>query len=283
MTPAELVRAYARPNKKRLGQHFLTQVGLLDRMVACIGDAVEVIEVGPGPGTLTTRLLAAGKRVRAVEIDRDAIAFLQEAFADNAAFDVIEADATKTILPQLLSEGPRVLVGNLPYNVGNEILFRAMEADDAPDRMVLMFQKEVAERIVCTGRSSQFSLLSVGVGNRYRARIAFLVSAGAFVPPPKVASAVVVLDRLPAPLASGETARWLRRLSAAAFGQRRKMMRSSLRSVVAKPEPLLLAAGISPTSRPEELEVADLVRLAVLAEASGLSAVVGEPVPEADE
>lgn len=283
MTPAELVRAYARPNKKRLGQHFLTQVGLLDRMVDCIGDATDIIEVGPGPGTLTTRLLAAGKRVRAVEIDRDAIAFLQEAFADNAAFEVIEADATKTILPELLATGPRVLVGNLPYNVGNEILFRAMEAKEAPDRMVLMFQKEVAERIICTGRSSQFSLLSVGVGNRYRARLAFLVSAGAFVPPPKVASAVVVLDRLPAPLAEGETARWLRRLSVAAFGQRRKMMRSSLRSVIAAPEPILLSAGISPMARPEELMLEDLVRLARVAEAGGVSALVDEPVPESDE
>lgn len=283
MTPAELVRAYARPNKKRLGQHFLTQVGLLDRMVDCIGDAAQIIEVGPGPGTLTTRLLAAGKRVTAVEIDRDAISFLQEAFADNDAFHVIEADATKTILPELLAGGPRVLVGNLPYNVGNEILFRAMEADSAPDRMVLMFQKEVAERIVCSGRSSQFSLLSVGVANRYRARLAFLVSAGAFVPPPKVASAVVVLDKLPEPLASGEQARWLRRLSVAAFGQRRKMMRSSLRSVVAAPEPLLLAAGISPMARPEELMIEDLVRLAAVAASGGISALVDEPVPEVDE
>lgn len=280
MTPAELVRAYARPNKKRLGQHFLTQVGLLDRMVDCIGDAIEVIEVGPGPGTLTTRLLAAGKRVRAVEIDRDAIAFLQKAFADNGAFEIFEADATKSILPELLSDGPRVLVGNLPYNVGNEILFRAMEAPSPPDRMVLMFQKEVAERIVCTGRSSQFSLLSVGVGIRYRARLAFLVSSGAFVPPPKVASAVVVLDRHPEPLASGDVARWLRRLSVAAFGQRRKMMRSSLRGVVSNPEPLLTAAGISPTARPEELILQDLVRLAEIAAAGGPSPLLDEPLPE---
>lgn len=281
MTPAELVRAYARPNKKRLGQHFLTQIPLLDRMVECIGRAPAVIEVGPGPGTLTTRLLAAGKRVEAVEIDRDAIAFLRDAFAEEPNFSVLEGDATKQVLPELLAVEQRTVVGNLPYNVGNEILFRAIEAAHAPERMVLMFQKEVAERIVCTGQSSQFSLLSVGVGNHYRARLAFLVAAGAFVPPPKVASAVVVLDRRPEPLAPGATGRWLRRLSAAAFGQRRKMMRASLRTAVEAPEPLLLAAGIAPTARPEELMLDDLVRLAAVA-ASG-SAGVGEPVPESDE
>lgn len=281
MTPAELVRAYARPNKKRLGQHFLTHMPLLDRMVACIGDAESVIEVGPGPGTLTTRLLAAGKRVQAVEIDQDAIAFLRSSFAEEPRFAVIEGDATKQVLPELLAAEQRPVVGNLPYNVGNEILFRAIEAAHPPARMVLMFQKEVAERIVCTGRSSQFSLLSVGVGNHYTARLAFLVAAGAFVPPPKVASAVVVLDRRPEPLASGETGRWLRRLSAAAFGQRRKMMRASLRTTVAAPEPLLLAAGISPTARPEELMLEDLVRLAAVAASD--SASVGEPVPETEE
>jgi 16S rRNA (adenine1518-N6/adenine1519-N6)-dimethyltransferase len=268
VTPAELVRAYALPNKKRFGQHFLTQVSLLDRMVQLAGPDVEVIEVGPGPGTLTTRLLAAQKRVRAVELDRDAAAFLREVFAAEPRLAVFEGDATTDLVPDLLRAMPAVVVGNLPYNVGNEIMFRVAECEARPSRMVLMFQREVAERIVCTGASADFSLLGLGVAIHYRATLGFIVAPGAFVPPPKVESAVVVLDRRPAPLVEGEALGWYRRLGRAAFAQRRKMLRASLRAVHPDIVPWLRAEGIAETARPEELDVEAFVRLAKRAAAS---------------
>ena len=267
MNPAELVRAYARPNKKSLGQHFLTQTATLDRIVSVLGSPPppHVIEVGPGPGTLTSRLRAAGIEVTAIEIDRDACAFLGEVFGEDPGFRLRPGDAASTdILPELLAETSVPVVGNLPYNVANEIMFRAIDAEQRPARMVLMFQLEVAERVACQGHSSHFSPLSLNVANRYEARIALRLPPGAFFPPPKVDSAVVLLERRPTPLVDGEAERWMRKLSHAAFTQRRKMLRGSLRSVLDEPERWLSQAGIAGETRPEALDVHDFARLARL-------------------
>lgn len=263
-TPGELLRAYGRPAKKALGQNFLTHPDILDRIVAAAGvDASSrVLEIGPGPGGLTTRLLATGADVIAVEPDRDAVEHLHAALAPGRSLSVIQGDALRVPVADLLGDPPRVVVANLPYHVATEILFRLIEADPAPQTLALMFQREVAERIVNPGRDRDFSVLSVAVQLRYAARIAMQLPPGAFTPAPKVRSAVVRLDRLATPRGTDAEIAMALQLARAAFGQRRKQVQNTLAGFAGDVPRWLSSCRVPPSARPEELSTADFIVLA---------------------
>jgi 16S rRNA (adenine1518-N6/adenine1519-N6)-dimethyltransferase len=248
---------------KSLGQNFILDRQLLARVAAIPGSLAgeNVYEVGPGPGGLTRALLDAGALVVAVERDRrciPALAELQSEFAGK--LEVIEADALKIDEQAAVGPGAHV-VANLPYNIGTALLLKWLGGDWPPwwRSLTLMFQKEVAERIVAQAGSDAYGRLSIAAQWRSRARIAMTVSRSAFVPPPKVTSAVVHV--VPAGQPDGVSPRVLERLTEAAFGQRRKMLRSSL-----KPMPGALdaaeALGIDVRRRAETLSIDEWVKLA---------------------
>jgi 16S rRNA (adenine1518-N6/adenine1519-N6)-dimethyltransferase len=185
--------------KKSLGQNFLTHPAILEKIVSHAGfngeSPARALEIGPGPGGLTTALLAAGADVLAIEMDRDVVEHLERNLVPGRTLQVLQGDALRLDLDELLGDPPRVVVANLPYHVATEILFRFVDSPRRPKRMVLMFQREVADRIVAAGATREFGALSVAVQLRYRAKIAMTLPPGAFTPAPKVRSAVVVLDR----------------------------------------------------------------------------------------
>ena len=248
---------------KSLGQNFILDRQLLARVAAIPGDlrGQRVYEVGPGPGGLTRALLESGASVVAVERDRrciPALAELQQEYP--AQLEVIEADALKIDEPSVVGPGAHV-VANLPYNIGTALLLKWLSADWAPwwKSLTLMFQKEVAERIVAQADSDAYGRLSVAAQWRTQPRIAMTVSRSAFVPPPKVTSAVVQI--VPADQPEGVSPRVLERLTEAAFGQRRKMLRSSLKQVPGALE-AAEALGINSERRAETLTVDEWTKLA---------------------
>jgi 16S rRNA (adenine1518-N6/adenine1519-N6)-dimethyltransferase len=272
----DVIRRYDLAAKKSLGQNFILDLNLT-RRIARAGGAVDgrtVIEIGPGPGGLTRGLLMEGaKRVIAVERDSrclPALAEIGERYAGRLS--VHEGDALKADWARLLgsSSGKAIIAANLPYNVATTLLIGWLEADPWPpwwDRMVLMFQKEVAERIVAEPGSKDYGRLSVIAQWRSEAYIALTLKPDAFTPPPKVSSAVVVFTPREAPQPACSV-KALGRVTAAAFGQRRKMLRASLKTLVPNPEELLDAAGISPELRAERLTVRDFAKLALIYERS---------------
>lgn len=249
---------------KALGQNFILDRQLLGRIADIAGSIAgeTVYEVGPGPGGLTRALLDKGARVIAVERDRrclPALAELEQQYG--RALRVIEGDALRIDEPREMGDGARV-VANLPYNVGTALLLRWLGTERWPPwwrSLTLMFQKEVAERIVAEPDTAAYGRLSVAAQWRARPRIEMIVNRSAFVPPPKVTSAVVHI--IPAPAPDAVDARVMEKLTEAAFGQRRKMLRSSLKrvdgAVVA-----LARLGIDPQRRAETLSVSDFVALA---------------------
>ena len=249
---------------KALGQNFLLDEQLLDRIAAVPGnlDGAEVLEVGPGPGGLTRALLRAGAHVTAVEMDRrclPALAELADAFPGKLR--VIEGDAMK-IDEAALFAGPYHVVANLPYNVGTALLIRWLSGEQWPPRwhsLTLMFQQEVAQRIVAQPGSGTYGRLSVLAQWRSAARIAMKVHRSAFTPPPQVMSAIVHI--LPAEAPGEVPARVLERVTEAAFGQRRKMLRQSLKGLPGAIE-ALDRLGIDPARRAETLSVEDFVGIA---------------------
>ena len=251
--------------RKALGQNFLLDLNLTGKVARAAGDLSQatVIEVGPGPGGLTRALLMHGaRRVVAVERDERCLAALAEV-ADRypGRLEVICGDALETDFAALAGPGPTRIVANLPYNIGTELLVRWLTVDAWPpfyQSLTLMFQREVAERIVAGPDDDAYGRLGVLAGWRTQARIVFDVPRQAFTPPPKVTSSVVHLIPRAEPLPVDRTA--LGRVTQAAFGQRRKMLRQSLKSLGG--EDLLARAGIDPTRRPETLTVAEFVRLA---------------------
>jgi 16S rRNA (adenine1518-N6/adenine1519-N6)-dimethyltransferase len=263
----EVIRRHGLVAKKSLGQNFLLDLNLTARIARAGGElqGVTVLEVGPGPGGLTRALLALGAaRVIAVERDQRAIAALQEIAArypgrlDIAAADALDFDPK----PRLL-QGPARIVANLPYNIATALLVNWLSTEPWPpwfDSAVLMFQREVAERIVAPPGSKTYGRLSVLTQWRSDARILFDINASAFVPPPKVTSSVVRLVPRSDPLPCDR--RLLETVTQAAFGQRRKMLRQSLRSLGADPAALLEAASLDPTARAEEIPVSGFVALA---------------------
>ena len=257
--------------KKSLGQNFLLDLNLTRRIAREAGplEGRDVLEIGPGPGGLTRGLLAEGAR-RVLAIERDE-RFLPALAAIGAAgggrLAVEPADALAADEPALLARyglaPPVTIAANLPYNVGTALLVKWLTAPRWPawfDSMTLMFQREVAERIVAPVGGKAYGRLSVLAQWRTRPRILFDVHPSAFVPPPSIVSAVVRLDVIadpePAPLAALEA------VTQAAFGQRRKMLRASLKTLGRDPLPLLEAAGIEPTLRAEQVPVTRFLALA---------------------
>jgi 16S rRNA (adenine1518-N6/adenine1519-N6)-dimethyltransferase len=259
----EVIARHGLSARKALGQNFLFDSQLLGRIAAIPGDltGADVFEVGPGPGGLTRALLAAGARVTAVERDRRCIPALDELGAHHpGALRVIEGDALEQDPATFFHERPHV-VANLPYNVGTALLVRWLSADWPPwwRSLTLMFQREVAERIVAAPRTDAYGRLAVLAQWRAHARIAMTVHRSAFTPPPKVMSAVVHITPGEAP--AGVRFEVLERLTGAAFGQRRKMLRQSLK-VVPGALDALETLGIDATRRAETVSVAEFVALA---------------------
>ena len=259
----EVIARHGLSASKALGQNFLFDQQLLARIARVPGelDGAEVFEVGPGPGGLTRALLAAGARVTAVERDRRCIPALAELEAHYPGqLRVIEGDALAIDAAGLFAGRPHI-VANLPYNVGTALLVRWLTADWAPwwASLTLMFQKEVAERIVAVPGSDAYGRLAVLAQWRSTTRIAMGVHRSAFTPPPKVMSAVVHIVPGAAPEAVAVAT--LERITAAAFGQRRKMLRQSLKGVAGALD-VLERLGIDPARRAETVSVADFVAIA---------------------
>jgi 16S rRNA (adenine1518-N6/adenine1519-N6)-dimethyltransferase len=268
----EVIRRHDLTARRSLGQNFLLDLNLTARIARAAGplDGVTVVEVGPGPGGLTRALIALGvQKVVAIERDERAVAALAEIAARyEGRLQVIAGDALAVDPQSTLPPGPVRIVANLPYNIATVLLVNWLTIEPWPpwyDRMILMFQREVAERIVAPPGGKSYGRLAVLAGWRSAARILFDVAPQAFVPPPKVTSTVVELVPRPAPLPCDRAA--LERVTAAAFGQRRKMLRQSLRSLGLDPLPLIAAAGLAPTARAEEVPVAGFVALAQAAAA----------------
>ncbi|MBX6425327.1 MAG: 16S rRNA (adenine(1518)-N(6)/adenine(1519)-N(6))-dimethyltransferase RsmA [Variibacter sp.] len=263
----EVIRAHGLSARKSLGQNFIFDLNLTGRIARAAGPlaGVTVIEVGPGPGGLTRALLAHGaRRVVAVERDARCIAALEEIAARaEGRLAIVNGDALRFDPAPYLGGGPARIVANLPYNIATALLVRWLSLEPWPpwyDRLVLMFQREVAERIVAAPGAKSYGRLAVLAQWRTEPRILFDIAPSAFVPPPKVVSSLVQLvprpEPLPCPLPM------LERVTEAAFGQRRKMLRQSLRALGLDPHPLLAAAGIAATARAEEVPVAGFVALA---------------------
>lgn len=248
--------------KKSFGQHFLLDSNLTDRIARAAGDLSKktVIEVGPGPGGLTRSLLAQSPgRLIAIERDHrciDALQPLRHLYPDT--FELIEADALKLGLDDLGPE-KKTIVSNLPYNVGTPLLINWLRQAPMIERMVLMFQSEVAERLAAQPGTPAYGRLSVLAQWLCDVKFLFQVDKKAFTPPPKVMSAVVSLEPRPAPLADVDMSA-LEKVTQAAFGQRRKMLRRSLRSLELDPA----RANIDPVRRAETLSVEEFCKLAAL-------------------
>lgn len=263
---SEVIAAHGLSAKKSLGQNFLLDLNLTGRIARVGGplEGVDILEIGPGPGGLTRALLMNGaRRVVAVERDRRCLAALAEIAAHYPGrLEVIEGDALD-VDPRDHFDGPVQISANLPYNIGTELLTRWMSSDVWPpfwSRMTLMFQREVAQRIVAQPGDKAFGRLAILAGWRADAEIAFEVSPKAFTPPPKVTSAVVsITPRAPVAEASLKA---LERVTQAAFGQRRKMLRQSLKSLGVPPADLLGAADISGDRRAETLTIEEFCALA---------------------
>lgn len=263
----EVIRAHDLVAKKQLGQNFLLDLNLTARIARSAGDlsACDVLEVGPGPGGLTRGLLAEGaRRVLAVEKDPRCMPALAEIQAAcPGRLEVINGDALEVDVLAHLTPPVRV-VANLPYNVGTELLIRWLTPKTWPpfwESLTLMFQKEVAERIVAKPRTEHYGRLALLAQWRAEPKIVLTLPPEAFTPAPKVHSAVVHLTRLAQPRYPADEA-VLGRVTAMAFNQRRKMLRSSLKALGPDIEARLLAAGIPPTARAEEISLEGFCALA---------------------
>jgi 16S rRNA (adenine1518-N6/adenine1519-N6)-dimethyltransferase len=263
----EVIRRHGLRAKKSLGQNFLLDLNLTARIARAAGplEGVEVVEIGPGPGGLTRALLVAGaRRVIAVERDERAIAALEQIAARYPGrLEIVSGDALNFDPRALLGAAPARVVANLPYNIATALLVGWLTLEPWPpwyDRLVLMFQREVAERIVAAPGSKSYGRLSVLAGWRCQGRIRFDVAGTAFVPPPRVTSSLVELVPRQSPLPCERRA--LERVTEAAFGQRRKMLRQSLKSLGREPMTLLEAANLEPTARAEDVPVEGFVALA---------------------
>jgi 16S rRNA (adenine1518-N6/adenine1519-N6)-dimethyltransferase len=253
------------PIRKSLGQHFLNDRRILQRIV----DALEltghetVVEIGSGRGSLTELLLPAVRRLVLIEYDRALAAKLRDRYAATPSVTVIEADVLTVDLGDAAG-GPYRLVGNVPYYITTPILFHALERP-RPDRAVYLVQREVAERIVAAPGSDNYGALSANIQAVASAKLLFRVAPGSFLPPPKVESAAISIDPRMDPAVQPEEEEAFRRFVRDAFGMRRKQMRRVLREVLAidaeRAGALLEAADIDPTARPETLSPEDFARL----------------------
>jgi len=267
----DVIAAHDLMAKKSLGQNFLFDLNLTRRIARAAGaEGAVMYEVGPGPGGLTRALLAEGaEKIIAVERDERCVPPLyQIAMAYPGRLFVQMGDAMKIDEAALLAEhgitGPVRVAANLPYNVGTALLVKWLTAATWPpffSSLTLMFQREVAMRIVAAPGTEHYGRLSVLAGWRCRSKILFDISRSAFVPPPKIVSTVVQIEPLPEPVAPALLAD-LEAVTAATFGQRRKMLRQSLKTLTPDAEAVLAEAGIAATERPERLSVAEFAALA---------------------
>ncbi len=264
----DVIRASGLVARRSLGQNFLLDLNLTRRIARAAGPfaGVTVVEVGPGPGGLTRALLLEGAgRVIAIEKDERCLPALEEiAAAYPGRLEIVAADARTVDYGRLDIKAPARIVANLPYSVATPLLIGWLKTEPWPpwfDRLVLMFQREVALRIVAKPGSSDYSRLAVLSQWRTEPRILLTLPAAAFTPRPKVSSSVVELVPKATPQPDCDVAR-LERVTAAAFGQRRKMLRSSLRQLTKDPETLLAGLGIDPKARAEELAIGDFCRIA---------------------
>jgi 16S rRNA (adenine1518-N6/adenine1519-N6)-dimethyltransferase len=250
--------------RRRFGQNFLTQPEIARRIVALahLDGAQTVLEIGPGRGALTALIAVAVQRLILVEIDRDLAAALRQRFTA-PHLQILEADILRVDLAALLTDAaPVTVIANLPYNVSTPVLLQLLDTSHLYRRLVLMLQREVAERLCAAPGTKAYGTLSVVVQLSCRAEVAFTVPAGAFRPAPKVESAVVVLEpHHPPPLVPRQR-QALRRLLRTTFSQRRKQLANSLRALSEDPRGLLAALGIDPQRRPETLSPGDFLRLA---------------------
>lgn len=262
----EVIANHGLNAKKSLGQNFLLDLNLTSRIARSAGSLEDctVLEIGPGPGGLTRALLASGaKKVVAIEKDSRCLPALAQ-IADHypGRLEVIEGDALQ-IDPVSITGGDKVrIAANLPYNVGTQLLINWITTETWPpfwSSLTLMFQKEVGERIAAVPGSKAYGRLGVLAGWRCKGGILFDISPKAFTPPPKVTSAVVHLTPNSAPLPCDLKS--LERVTAAAFGQRRKMLRASLKSLAPNTESLIEEAGLRPTARAEEIDIEGFVAL----------------------
>lgn len=263
----DVIRTHDLSARKSLGQNFLLDLNLTARIARAAGplDDATIVEIGPGPGGLTRSLLALGaKRVIAIERDERALPALAEVAKHYPGrLDVVCADAMTFDPRPLLSGGPARIVANLPYNIATPLLIEWLCAEPWPpwyDMMVLMFQREVAERIVARADDDAYGRLGVLSNWRAETRILFDISPAAFTPPPKVTSSVVRFTPRERPDPCDR--RMLERVAAAAFGQRRKMLRQSLKSLGVDPARLAAAAGVDATRRAETVPVSGFVAMA---------------------
>ncbi len=261
----DVIAAHDLAPKKSLGQNFLFDLNLTRKIARAAGanDGGTFYEVGPGPGGLTRALLAEGAdRIIAVERDARCLPALAEiAAAYPGRLDVISDDALAMDETAILPHGVRI-AANLPYNVGTAILIKWLAVEAWPPfwaSLTLMFQKEVAQRLTAQPSTEHYGRLSVLAQWRCTAKILFDVNRGAFVPPPNVTSSIVRLEPRNEPLAPCQLAD-LEKITSAAFGQRRKMLRQSLKGLGG--EALIAAAGIDPTARPEDLTIPQFAALA---------------------
>jgi 16S rRNA (adenine1518-N6/adenine1519-N6)-dimethyltransferase len=250
--------------RKRFGQHFLHEQGVVDRIVRAIdprpGEAL--VEIGPGLGALTLPLLERVPALTVIEIDRDLIPQLQAASGHAPGLTVIQADALEVDYAALrtrLGPEPLRLIGNLPYNISTPLLFRVLEAVGAIRDMHFMLQKEVVRRMCAAPGTADYGRLTVSVAARAEVAELFTVGAGAFKPPPQVESAVVRLTPRPPPFPIADLARF-DRVVKLAFGQRRKTLANALRGTAGPAD--FAAAGIDPKARGETLSAAEFARLA---------------------
>ncbi|HEY6382638.1 MAG TPA: 16S rRNA (adenine(1518)-N(6)/adenine(1519)-N(6))-dimethyltransferase RsmA [Pseudolabrys sp.] len=263
----EVIRRHGLTPKKSLGQNFLFDLNLTARIARAAEplENITVVEVGPGPGGLTRALLALGaRRVIAIERDQRAIAALEEIAARYPGrLEIVAGDALSIDPHEHLGPERARVVANLPYNIATALLVGWLTVEPWPpwyDHLLLMFQREVAERIVAAPGTKSYGRLSVLAGWRTEAKILFDVARSAFVPPPKVTSSIVRLTPRQEPLPCDALA--LQRVTEAAFGQRRKMLRQSLKTLGVDPVAILAEAAIDPTSRAEEIPVEGFVALA---------------------
>ncbi|WP_109317428.1 16S rRNA (adenine(1518)-N(6)/adenine(1519)-N(6))-dimethyltransferase RsmA [Pseudovibrio ascidiaceicola] len=262
----EVIAEHGLDARKSLGQNFLLDLNLTSRIARSAGDLSNctVIEVGPGPGGLTRALLAAGaKKVIAIEKDTRCLPALSQISEHyKGTLEVIEGDALK-YNPADLADGPIKIIANLPYNVGTQLLLGWLTTDEWPpfwDSLTLMFQKEVGQRIVAETGDKAYGRLGVLANWRCHTDILFDLNPKAFTPPPKVTSAVVQLHPREKPLEC--PLKVLERVTAHAFGQRRKMLRASLKGLKPDAESRIEAAGLKPTARAEEIDVTGFIALA---------------------
>jgi len=245
---------------KRFGQHFLTDPGVIDAIVAAVSPRNDdvVVEIGPGQGAITRPLAKRAGTLHTIELDRDLAARLRKDYHDNTNVTLHEADALKFDFAEL--GGSLRIVGNLPYNISTPLLFHLLDYRRQIIDMHFMLQKEVVDRMAAPPGSKAYGRLSIMLGCRFHIDALFDVDRQAFEPPPDVTSAIVRLAPLPADTYVITDEPMFAKLVAQAFSQRRKTIRNSLRTML--DESVLVAAGIDPGLRPEAIAIADYVRLA---------------------